>query len=334
MSDITLDIATQCLLANIEANIPTMLWSPPGVGKSDTVRYVGDLTKRTVIDFRAALRDPVDLRGLPLVDAKAGTTRWLPPAELPQVGRDGKRGILFMDELNAASRMMMAACFGLVLERKVGEYTLPDEWAIVAAGNRVLDRAAANSMPTALRNRFAHLSIVPDLQSWCNWAARTNLHPLVTAFVRFRPELLHKMPEGEENSFPTPRAWERVAKICEAKEGIRQHLVSALVGDGPAAEFEGFIRVYKNLPSISDILADPKHVHCPSYDEPAQCYALATGLARRVDKTTFLNAMTYIERLPREFNVMFVIDAIKKQPDLKNTKAFTGWFARNSDVLI
>jgi len=334
MSDMTLAIATECLLANVAANIPTMLWSPPGVGKSDTVRYVGSLLKCSVIDFRAALRDPVDLRGLPLVDAKSGTTRWLPPAELPQEGRDGKKGILFMDELNAASRMMMAACFGLVLERKVGEYVLPDGWAIIAAGNRVLDRAAANSMPTALRNRFAHLTIVPDLQSWCEWAARVGLHPLVTAFVRFRPELLHKMPEGEENSFPTPRAWERVAKICDAKEGIRQHLVSALVGDGPAAEFEGFIRVWKNLPSINDILANPRTVHCPSYDEPAQCYALATGLARRCDKSNFTNAVAYTDRLPREFSVMFVIDAIKKNPDLKNTKAFTGWFARNSDVLI
>jgi MoxR-like ATPase len=86
------------------------------------------------------------------------------PDFLPQDG-----GILFLDELNAAPAMVQASCDQLVLDRKLGEYTLPDGSAIVAAGNRDSDRAATTRMPAPLRNRFVHLDFEVDLQEWCEW---------------------------------------------------------------------------------------------------------------------------------------------------------------------
>src|SRR5215471_15066478 len=62
--------------------------------------------------------------------------------------------------------MVQASCYQLVLDRKLGEYTLPEGCAIVAAGNRDSDRAATTRMPTPLRNRFVHLEFEVDVQEW------------------------------------------------------------------------------------------------------------------------------------------------------------------------
>jgi hypothetical protein len=83
--------------------------------------------------------------------------------------------------------MVQASCYQLVLDRKLGEYTLPDGWAIVAAENRDSDRAATTRMPTPLRNRFVHLEFEVDLQEWCEWAIQAAIRPEVIAFLRFRP---------------------------------------------------------------------------------------------------------------------------------------------------
>ena len=92
---------------------PVMLWGPPGVGKSDAVRQMGARFSCKVIDIRLNIREPVDLRGIPVPNAKTGTTKWYTPDELPNVDRDGEEGILFLDEINTASPAMMAVAFGL-----------------------------------------------------------------------------------------------------------------------------------------------------------------------------------------------------------------------------
>ena len=53
--------------------------------------------------------------------------------------------------------MVQASCYQLALDHKLGEYVLPEGWAIIAAGNRDSDRAVTTRMATPLRNRFVHL---------------------------------------------------------------------------------------------------------------------------------------------------------------------------------
>ncbi len=114
---------------------PAFLWGSPGVGKSEVVAQVAASQAIRLVDIRAILLDPVDLRGLPTVEN--GKAAWATPAFLP----DGGDGILFLDALNAAPPLVQAACYQLVLDRALGEYRLPDGWTVFAAGNREGDRA-------------------------------------------------------------------------------------------------------------------------------------------------------------------------------------------------
>jgi MoxR-like ATPase len=172
------DIASSLqLLAQIQK--PAFVWGPPGVGKSQVVAQVAALLGIRLIDIRAVLLDPVDLRGLPTVEQ--GRAAWAIPAFLPEDGA----GILFLDELNAAPPLVQAACYQLVLDRALGEYRLPDGWAVFAAGNREGDRAVTSRMSSALANRFVHLVFEPDLDDWSQWAMGPgDLRPEVVAFLR------------------------------------------------------------------------------------------------------------------------------------------------------
>jgi hypothetical protein len=325
-----LNDARAMLEAYLDGDTPAFMWGPPGVGKSSIVKQIVADRKWGLVDFRCSTRDPVALMGLP--DLAGETTRWKVPDEFPQEKRDGKEGILFLDELNAAAPSMQAAAFGLVLDRKVGEYVAPPGWRIVGAGNRQSDRAAAQRMPSALANRFAHIDVDADVDTVTQRFAKIGIDPTVIAFLRFRPALLHMMEGSDLRAYPTPRSWEDAAKYVNHPARIRLGLVTGLVGEGAAAELEGFIRVYKNLPSLDLVLANPNSAPVP--EEPAARFAIAAGIARKVDAKTFANGMAYMSRLPREFDIMFAVDAVRRDPGLSHTQAFTEWAVRNQDVTI
>lgn len=328
--------ATTLLASFLDADIPTFLWGPPGVGKSASIHQITAERGWGLVDFRASTRDSVALMGLP--DIGGETTRWKVPDEFPQVERDGPEGILFLDELNAAPPSMMAAMFGLVLDRKVGDYVLPKGWRVVAAGNRQSDRAAAQRMPTALANRFAHIDVDADTSGGhdnvhVEHFNRIGVDPQLIAFLRFRPALIHSMPKNDERAFPTPRSWEQAAKVISLPSAQRLQGVSAIVGEGAAAELEGFLRVYQSLPSLDLVLANPNSAPLP--EDPAARFAMATGLARKVDAKSFDNGMAYIQRIPaREFEILFAVDAVRRDPALSHTGTFVQWATRNKDITL
>jgi len=311
---------------------PVMLWGPPGVGKSDIVRQMTERRNEKLIEFRTNIREPVDVRGVPVPDPLTGTTRWFVPDELPQVERDGATGTLFIDEINSGSQQMMAVMFGLILDRRVGDYVLPPGWRIVAAGNRVIDRAAAQRMPTALRNRFAHIHVKTDLAAWCDWATRNKMAPELVAFLRLRSQLLHVMPKGDENAFPTPRSWARCSKYVHAPRAHRMRLFAAHVGDAYAAELDGFIDLFHSLGSLDAIIADPENAKLP--DDASTRYAVCTGLARLATRKSFPAIIQYANRLPRESQILVVHDATIMDDTLKNTAAYGKWAVENQDLMI
>jgi MoxR-like ATPase len=119
----------EALHALISERVPLHIWGACGVGKSQIVAQVAADRKCEFLDIRAVQLDPVDLRGLPRISADRA--EWVPPKFFPLDGE----GILFLDELTSAPQMTQAGCYQLVLDRKLGEYRLPDGWLVIAAGN-------------------------------------------------------------------------------------------------------------------------------------------------------------------------------------------------------
>ena len=309
---------------------PIMIWGPPGVGKSAIVKQVADDGNLELRDVRAILLDPVDLRGLPHINGD-GRAHWAVPEFLP---REGK-GILFLDELTAAPQLTQAACYQLILDRKLGEYELPERWTIIAAGNRESDRGVVHRMPSPLTNRFVHLDFGVDLDDWTKWATKHGIATEVIAFLRFRDELLHDFdPKRSEKAFPTPRSWEFVSNIVGSgivTNGIEYPLIAGAVGEGAAAEFMGFLKIARSIQSPDMILMNPEKGDIP--EEAATLYAISTALARKATENNMDRVVTYANRLPDEFSVLLVKDALDRDPAVANTRAYIEWVSEHHEVM-
>jgi len=315
----------QSLSALVEQKVPTFLWGAPGIGKSSIVKQIAVEMNVAFIDLRLALMDPTDLKGIPFYDKESHSALWAPPAFLP---RDGK-GILFLDELNAAAPSVQSSAYQLILDRKVGEYELPEGWAIVAAGNREGDRGVTYRMPAPLANRFVHFELEVDVNDWKDWAFSSGLDERIIAYISYKNEHLFTFDASlDVKSFATPRSWEYVGSIL--KSSLPQNLlldtISGTVGRDVGVSFLSFIKVMSRLPNIEDILnANSKEYS----DEVDVLYALSAGLTsaylKRRDEEVLDNLLSYTLGMKSEFAVMIVQDLQRNGIDMQHSPMFKKW---------
>lgn len=310
-----------------DQRIPLMFWSGPGIGKSSVVKQVADELGWKFIDLRLSMLNAVDLRGLPHVDKDKNTARWLPPEFLPK--EDGSKGILFLDEINLAPASVMHAGYQLILDGRLGEYVLPKTWKIVAAGNRSEDNANVTKFPSPLANRFVHVEVEHDIDVWRKWAIGAGINEMVISFLGKFPQHLYKQPKAGELAFNTPRSWEMASRLLDAKLDI-----SFAVGDGLAAEFNAFIKVYDRMPDVDKVLAGTE-TKCPK--EVDVQWALSTAIMVRVTEAQVPVIMKYVDNFSTELQVLTILNIAGKSPKhqeaLLKCKEWKDWSKKNSALI-
>lgn len=320
------------LRANALADIPSMLWGPPGIGKSEIAYEFGESMNAKMYELRANLFDPVDVRGgLKVVEQEDGTyrTRYGVPEDYPDSNYQGAV-LLLIDELPNAPKTTQNALLQLLLNKKIGTYQLPPNTIIIGAGNRAQDRAAVNEMPSPVRNRFAHYTLEANVDDWVKWAMINNVHDSITSFIRMRPSLLHNT-DGTDYAFPTPRTWAMLnRKLPHMTDEF--YGCSSLIGDGPAGEYLSYKAIYKDMPDIDQIIEKPSTSTVPT--DTSVLFAVSGALASRADKDNFDKIMKFVRRMPAEYQVITVRDSIAKQQELVTLDCFTKWTTDNAAVLL
>jgi hypothetical protein len=248
--------AMKAIRKAIQTRRPTFLWGPPGIGKSDVVKQIGETAGREVIDVRLALWEPTDIKGIPYYNADQGKMVWAPPSELPTDPES--TAIIFLDELNSAPPAVQAAAYQLILNRAVGTYKLPKGVDLVAAGNREGDRGVTYRMPAPLANRFVHLEMKVDFDDFQDWATLNKVHPEVVGYVGFAKQDLYDFdPKSPSKSFATPRSWVFVSELLQDDDcdnDTLSTLIAGAVGDGLATKFMAHRKIAGKLPKAEDIL--------------------------------------------------------------------------------
>jgi AAA domain (dynein-related subfamily) len=310
------------LSARDRQHTPVMLWGPPGVGKSQMVAQVAAKHATAVIDIRLSQMEPSDLRGIPF--RLDNIVEWAVPALLPDAKRHGATGILFLDEITSAAPTVSAAAYQLILDRRLGEYRVPDGWAIFAAGNRQGDRGVTYSMPAPLANRFSHFTVEAHLDDWVAWAYANSLDERLIAFLRFRPDLLFDFdPAHNPVAFPSPRSWEFAHRALQ-KFGDNPHLL---------------------LPALqADIDAILRGEEVPVPKEIDLQYAVAAALVGSAIRAkasgnaneAYGRILDYARRFPqREMGVMLVSDMQRAiGTGLFEVPQFASWAKSIADVML
>ncbi|MDO7874532.1 MoxR family ATPase [Hymenobacter sp. ASUV-10] len=286
-----------------QLQLSVMIWGPPGIGKSSIVAQAAERHGFDFIDVRLSQLAPTDLRGLPVADTEASVSRWLPPEFLPRSGQ----GILFLDELNLAPPAMQGMAQQLILDRRVGSYVVPAGWYIWAAGNRKEDRAAVFDMPAPLANRFLHLEVGADWESFKGYALGAGVHEQILAFLAFRPALLHQL-DAQRPAWPSPRSWVMASRLHHA--GLS---VESVVGAGTATEFTTFLQLYASLPALEPVLEGKgKDVGFPA--EPSARYATTMGLTvrARTAERGYHGFEWLSKKAPAEWLQLYAVDLFKQ----------------------
>jgi hypothetical protein len=246
----------------------------------------------------------------------------------------GGKGILFLDELPQAPVANQNIAAQIVNERRVGPHHLPEGWAIVAAGNRMSERAGTNPMPSHLKDRLMFLEIEADLEDTIAYYYSNRVQERICAFLRFRPEWLHKF-DRDQDACPSPRSWERVSTIMSwGLDPLNQlEAIAGQVGRAATADFTGFLKMYSSVPDIDELIAQPMAADVPS--DPAVLYAICAAVASRVNEKNVGNVIKYLNRLPQqEFSAFVIKDAINRNKDLKQSQAIRDWIMQTGSKLV
>lgn len=310
------------------------LLGAPGMGKSECAIQIGQalgLTDDRILVVHVNNHDVVDFTGVPSI--VNGMTVFN-PSEMFYRFREGTGpGLIVLEELPQSSTHHQTWAAGFCLERSTPTFKLDPEVRIIVTGNRAEDRSGAKPMLAHLNDRLYHFDVETSLDDWCEWAMENGIPHTGIAFLRLRPGLLNDF-DPNRRSNPTQRSWTKLFKEVPDDLPTDLYMMAAegKVGEGAAAEWVAARDMMGKMPSIDAIRLSPKTVEVPT--EPAVRYACATAMSMTATADSFPRDMEYVSRMPVEFQMVYVTDTLRLNPDLQATKDFITWAVANKDIFL
>ena len=325
---------SEVLKVMVPAGLPILVKGAPGVGKSDIISQSVQSLGYDIIIEHPAVSDPTDYKGMPYVGN--GHAEFLPFGSLRKIINATKPTVYVMDDVGQAANSVQAALMQLILARRVNGNRVADCVTFLAATNRHSDRAGVSGLLEPVKSRFAAIfELITDLEDWTKWALQANLPAELIAFIRFRPNFLHNFtPTNEIKNSPCPRTIANAGKLMAAgiPPSIEYQTFAGAAGEEFAAEFCGFLKIFRTLPNPDLVIASPLTAEVPS--DPATLYALCGALSRRVKKENIDNLVAYADRLPEEFSIMLITDSANSNKEIIETSAYITWCSKHSTYMI
>ncbi len=309
--------------------------STPGMGKSsmchEIARDLGIPPERVYI-FLASIHDPVDITGVPKVNPD-NQTEWCPPAQLARFAEGTGPGMIIVDDLAQGQTSMVNACASMILDRRVESLKFDPSVVFISTGNRAKDKAGSKTLPTHYSNRVCTVGMDYSIDDHSAKLLEMGVDPHAVAFARLRPSIINDF-DPNRGINPTPRSWTKLWTEVPFHMDTSLYLTLAegYVGEGPAAEWVSAKDLMAKMPSVDYILMQPAQAEVPP--EPAVKYAVTTSLSIRTTEDNFDRAMVYMDRMPREFMMLYIADVVRMRPKVTSTKAFIDFAVRNKDIFL
>lgn len=344
---ITADQITDAVITHWHAKRTPLFLGSPGIGKTAFVREAAahismQLVKSPVVvrELHLASMSEVDIRGYLIPNGDQATFTkpefWASVEQNPY-------GILFLDEFVQATHEVQKAVAPLLLERRIGEYTLPEGWRVVLAGNELDDNAGANTLLSHIVNRVTIIhTLAPDVDMWVSWAANEGLEPECIAFAKLRPHAVFNTDPGVDPNDPycTPRSLHSASDIAKGYPGGLQAMVNSplgmallagAVGKGAATELSALVRTAMTLPSYEEVVAAPTKTPIPS--EPSLMYAMVMLVVVRC-KVEDANAVTeYLTRFDPNYTVTGLVALCRRNKVFVAAAPASKWIMANQKLL-
>lgn len=336
------------LIANIGAKRSVIVQGEIGIGKSSMLTVLAKQYPNHVPCYvDCTTKDLGDLMLPKMLNVNdMDICRFAPNEEFGL--HHGKPVILMLDEFGKANRAVQNASLRMLLEHKIGTYELP-EGSIVFGTTNLAREGVGDTIQPHARNRIVFVEMrKPTSDEWIEWAMNAGAEPELLAWVNETPHCLASFktvnnPRDNEyifhdkeqrSSFVSPRSLMAASDLIAVRGGMdQQTLIAGLagtVGVRAALDIQAFIHLADQLPSWDSIMKDPKKAPVPD-DAAARCMLAFTAIGR-VNRDTIDTWMIYMNRLPKETQALFSMQAVKtdKRPDLLKNKDFLKWAIENN----
>lgn len=292
--------------------------SSPGLGKSSIVKSIAKDFNLKVIDQRISTSNPVDFSGLPEFAEKVGRRVATfsqfdifptidTPLPLDDNGKVMEGWVLFLDEFNSGTKLVLAAAYKLILDRMVGQERIHPRCVIVCAGNLDTDRAITTQIGSALESRVAHIEMMVDFDEWLEDVAIKDKWDfrIIAYLSQYKNQLMDFKPDHGNKTFCCPRTWEFVNTLYKGDEidDDDSTLIAGTITPESAVSFVQFSKTVTDMVLIPEILKDPKAARIPQ-DRLVQ-WATISAMLQHISDDNFDDFCTYVNRYTMDYRVLF-----------------------------
>lgn len=263
--------------------------------------------------------------------------------------------VIFLDEWGKTPPDVKKVFAPMILERRIGPRMLPENTHVVLASNRAQDKSGEYDNPAHIENRRMKLDIRPDFKGWQRWAFRHGVHPLTIAFAeRHISEVFRDSVPSEIGPFCTPRSLVKMDEALQTwtrhstgkaegplekltSDALAMHMSAGWVGVAVSTGYHAFIRVADELPSLEEIKSKPKTCKLPEKSRPDAVLVICNQLASTIDEKNSESYLTYVSRMPKEFQVSTATKFFERDPSVVKaiftSSQFADWAHKNADII-
>jgi len=322
-----------------------------GTGKSTLLTVLAKaLPDHTPCYFDCTTKDLGDITipNIAKLDDGTGYVTYLTNEELG--AHNNTPVIIMIDEFGKANPAVKNALLRLILERKIGSYTLHPDSIIFATTNKGSE-GVGDLLPPHARNRMTVVQTrKPTNMEWIEWGINNEIDHTLLGWCKDNPQLFYSFedikdpddnpyifhPKQQRAAFVTPRSLEAASDILKARDGLDDQTVTAAlmgtIGERGAMDLMAFVKLADQLPSAESIKQDPKNAKVPN-SAAGICMVVYRTLAS-LEKDWVDPWMDYLVRLDKEAQGMFAngVRAPKyaKQSLVMTNKKFTEWAMNNN----
>lgn len=306
-------------------NFPVLVKGAPGIGKTDIILSAAKKLKYDVLITHPVVDSPIDYKGLgAIVEGKA---KFLPYGNLEQMITANKPLIVFFDDLGQAPAAVQAAVMQLLLSRSINGAALSKHVRFAAATNRREDKAHVSGILEPVKSRFTSIvELEVNNDDWIVWAEKKDVPKSLIHYIQWRPEMLFNFkPTRDIENSPSPRTVAAVGNMMNKKlpNSLMFDAIAGAAGLAFATEFTSFLRVYKELPTIKEIQANPETCKVPT--EVSAKFAIMGMVLDAITTTNMGKFLIYLDRLGNEITTATMKLCSVKKPDVCKNSAYVNW---------
>ena len=307
-------------------HVTPVIISEPGVGKTSILRLIaesnGDKWRRAKDHFASdkydyiyvdcPSKDYMDIAGTIPNHAEKSLEQYV--GALFKLDSD-KPKVIMLDEVFKVPKLMGTLFTRLILERMVGDRSLPVGSIVFATSNNSSD-GVGDAMQAHQGNRICLMRMEkPDARRWIKWAGDNGISSTIRAFVAMNPRVLNSyMDGGQENnefifnptkptqtvSFISPRSLTKCNRIVKNRnvwgKAAADVALAGTIGASGAKLMSVFIDMEAQVMPTKDIIADPMGVNVPE-DVAALCMIMINAVDDIQTQDDLSKFMQFVQRM-------------------------------------